>query len=183
MQNKTVENEHSRIAWTPEERAWKQSLKISDWEFSKIFPEAKKIWKEHIKVNKLALDFYLKHNRKVKNHIYGSSYNLKIKNLWIDIQDIFYDLNCKEHEDNIKKLERNLSYFDKKKPNSKTITDVDIAKAKAFLIEDLLEFDNSNSARCIFHNEKTASMHLYRDTNTVYCFGCNKKADSIDLAM
>lgn len=56
-----------------------------------------------------------------------------------------------------------------------------LLRAKDYPIDSLLEF-NMNKARCPFHNEKTPSLHYYRNTNTCYCFGgCGKAFDSIDI--
>lgn len=63
--------------------------------------------------------------------------------------------------------------------NSKKL--INIEKAKAFPITDLIEFNNSNMARCIFHTEKTPSLHYYPRTNSCYCFSCNTYADSIKV--
>ena len=37
--------------------------------------------------------------------------------------------------------------------------------------------------QCIFHNEKTASMKLYPESNSFYCFGCSKSGDVFDVVM
>jgi hypothetical protein len=34
---------------------------------------------------------------------------------------------------------------------------------------------------CIWHNEKTLSMTWYQQTNSVYCFGCSKWGDAVDV--
>lgn len=36
---------------------------------------------------------------------------------------------------------------------------------------------------CPFHEDKTASLKLYKDNNSYYCFGCNKGGDVIDFVM
>lgn len=41
--------------------------------------------------------------------------------------------------------------------------------------------DSSGLYKCIFHNDKTASMKVYDSTNKVYCFGCGRSADVIDV--
>lgn len=43
-----------------------------------------------------------------------------------------------------------------------------------------LEPDRNGWCRCPFHNEKTASFHLYRQR--FKCFGCGQSGDVIDLA-
>jgi DNA primase len=64
----------------------------------------------------------------------------------------------------------------------KKIIDPDIKdkvlRAKMKPIPELLDFVG-NVAKCIFHNERTGSLHYYKSTNTVFCFGCSKHADSI----
>lgn len=55
-----------------------------------------------------------------------------------------------------------------------------VTHAKNYPMTDLLEF-KQNKARCPYHNEKTPSFTYFPKTNTCYCFGCNKVADSIDL--
>lgn len=56
-----------------------------------------------------------------------------------------------------------------------------LAQAKQYPITDLLKFDKSGNTKCIFHNEKSASLHYYKNTNTVYCFGCGKSGDAITV--
>jgi DNA primase len=57
----------------------------------------------------------------------------------------------------------------------------EITRAKSFPIPEMLTFNSSGNARCVFHAEKTASMHYYAEDNHVYCFGCGKIGDSIDV--
>jgi DNA primase len=59
-----------------------------------------------------------------------------------------------------------------------------IARAKTFPISDLISFDKSGMTNCLWHKEKHGSLKLYRETNTVYCFGqCGKVHDVIDVYM
>ncbi len=57
----------------------------------------------------------------------------------------------------------------------------DIERAKQYPIENLIKFQNKK-AKCIWHNEKSPSLHLYPDNN-VFCFGCGKGGDAIDVKM
>ena len=41
--------------------------------------------------------------------------------------------------------------------------------------------DRNNMLKCPFHNEDTASMRIYPDTNTFHCFGCGKNGDTIEF--
>lgn len=45
-----------------------------------------------------------------------------------------------------------------------------------------LEINRSGFCRCPFHGEKTASMKIYKDTNSFYCFGCHTGGDVITMA-
>lgn len=65
---------------------------------------------------------------------------------------------------------------------------LDKDKAKAYPIEQIanshgLDTRRSDMVYCPFHEDKTASLKLYKNTNTFYCFGCNKGGDVIDLLM
>lgn len=60
--------------------------------------------------------------------------------------------------------------------------DDDITRAKHYPINELIKFDRNNKACCIWHKERTPSLHYYKDTNTVYCFGgCGRSGDAIDV--
>lgn len=59
------------------------------------------------------------------------------------------------------------------------ITD-DIARAKQYPIENLLDFKHKKT-KCLWHNDSNPSLTLFKDTNTCYCFACNKVADSIEV--
>ncbi len=63
------------------------------------------------------------------------------------------------------------------------ITGEDIARAKNVPITDYLEFNRAWFANCLWHNEKSPSLHYHEGTNRVFCFGCGKKGDSIDVYM
>ena len=65
-----------------------------------------------------------------------------------------------------------------------TVTSIDmrdkVTRAKEYPIDSLLHFAQGK-APCVFHNEKTGSMHYYRENNRVFCFGCGKAGDAIDV--
>jgi hypothetical protein len=56
----------------------------------------------------------------------------------------------------------------------------DIDKAKQYPIDQLIKF-RGGFAKCIWHEEKTASMKYYEKTNSVHCFSCGKSGDAIDV--
>jgi len=41
----------------------------------------------------------------------------------------------------------------------------------------------NNVTKCVFHDEKTASLRVYPGNNSYYCFGCGAGGDSIDFIM
>jgi hypothetical protein len=86
----------------------------------------------------------------------------------------FHDAYIKEWERRNKPpMAKNLKYEPK--------TKADIIKAKAFPIDNILEFEN-NKTKCLWHAEKTPSLTYYPESNTCWCFGCGKYADSIEVA-
>jgi len=61
-----------------------------------------------------------------------------------------------------------------------TFSSDNVSNAKMYPAINLMEFKN-DKARCPYHNEKTGSFTYFKKTNSCYCFGCGKVADSIDL--
>jgi DNA primase len=59
-----------------------------------------------------------------------------------------------------------------------SITPEMIERAKEYPFTELIKFNN-NQTLCPFHDDKDPSMHFYTDSNTVYCFSCNKSWDTI----
>ena len=60
----------------------------------------------------------------------------------------------------------------------------EIIRAKAYPIENIIEFNRAGFARCINHQEKTESLKWYPKQNKAHCFGaCCKSFDSIDAYM
>lgn len=41
--------------------------------------------------------------------------------------------------------------------------------------------DRNNMLKCPFHDEESASMRIYPDTNSFHCFGCGKSGDTIEF--
>ena len=61
-----------------------------------------------------------------------------------------------------------------------SITDADIQHAKEYPITQLIKVNRARKALCPFHNDRTPSLHVYKD-NHAYCFVCPKVADSIEI--
>lgn len=60
---------------------------------------------------------------------------------------------------------------------------LDVERARQVPIDSLIEFNRANFAKCLWHSERTPSMKYYPKDNRVYCFGCNKRGDVIDVMM
>ena len=41
----------------------------------------------------------------------------------------------------------------------------------------------NNVTKCVFHDEKTASLRIYPGNNSYYCYGCGSGGDSISFVM
>jgi len=58
----------------------------------------------------------------------------------------------------------------------------DLATAKAFPIDQLLDFSrNKLKTQCVWHEDRDPSLHYYRKNNTVWCFACGHGGDAIDV--
>lgn len=58
----------------------------------------------------------------------------------------------------------------------------DVSRAKEYPIGNLIKVGREGKTLCIWHAEKTPSLHWYKKTNSVYCFGgCGKSGDVIDV--
>jgi hypothetical protein len=90
-------------------------------------------------------------------------------------------------ESRMKQIERIDKYLRlteiRKEIHEGSITVGDISKAKNTPIPGIIDFNNAQFAKCLWHNEKSPSLHYIKNTNKVHCFGCGKTADAIDLYM
>lgn len=83
----------------------------------------------------------------------------------------FHDAYMREYERRMAPVYKPFTYRESDK----------LLRAKEFPIDQLLKF-KQNKICCLFHTEKTESLHYYPKTNTCYCFGsCGKRFDSIDI--
>jgi hypothetical protein len=58
---------------------------------------------------------------------------------------------------------------------------LDIAKAKAYPVDQLLNFSHAGTTTCLWHEDKHPSLHHNKKNNTVHCFACGMSWDSIDI--
>jgi hypothetical protein len=95
------------------------------------------------------------------------------------LTDAFDGKDVEDCEKRIKEINR---YIYKEIPNSNRISQQDIDRAKEYPFENLLDFKKCLTV-CPFHQEKTPSFRLYKNTNTAYCFGCGWSGDTIKYVM
>lgn len=96
--------------------------------------------------------------------------------------NIFYYKHLQKLERMIRKWKRILRTVELREAGQE-IRGLDIARAKQYPIENLLELNRAGFTKCPFHHEKTASLKVWVDENRWYCFGCNERGDVIDLYM
>lgn len=58
-----------------------------------------------------------------------------------------------------------------------------VARALEFPFDQLIQLNKAGFVKCIFHTEKTPSLHLIPRSNKVHCFGCGKTWDTIAFIM
>lgn len=96
---------------------------------------------------------------------------------------IVWGKDVDEDEKELKKLSFQYAYLsDDSKISKFGLTREEIELAKETPISNFLKLDYSGKTKCLFHADKTASMHVY-NTNRFYCFGCNKSGSVADVVM
>lgn len=83
---------------------------------------------------------------------------------------LFHDVMIEEHEKPVPQLNTRRAPID----------GTEIERARQYPIDVILHFQKDKRL-CIWHSESSPSLQLYKDTNTVYCFGCGKHGDAIDV--
>lgn len=77
--------------------------------------------------------------------------------------------------------DKRIRYFLPQKKGSGRITQEMVDSSKDFPVEQLLDFDNRNTTKCIWAEHSTARLSKPRDRNFVKCFACDRSADSIEI--
>ena len=97
-------------------------------------------------------------------------------NKWFWVDRIINPIDAK-----IRELEQLLKMSQIQEINSPD-AHLDLQKAKQYPFNNLVKVNHAGFTTCVFHNEKTASMKIYKD-NRFHCFGCGKDGDVIDFVM
>lgn len=169
------------------ERNWKDNLpNYSFNELMQIFPEAKSVAKkcieEEIVQFRKDLNIAEEIEKECENIIYRKS-SKENEEFWRGVAYTFFIKPYREgKEEKIKRNGFHLLSLNRKDVVQKGVSQSDIERARQYPIDNFIDFKHK-VAPCIWHNEKTGSLHYYKKTNTVYCFGCGKSADVIDVYM
>ena len=107
---------------------------------------------------------------------------VRLQNYWLEVLREFN----KTKRDNywVKIVQEHINNLHTYKPvaKHKRTGGEDVAVAKAHPIPDFVRFYR-NKAKCIWHADDSPSLTYYPANNTVYCFGCQKAGDAIDVYM
>lgn len=84
----------------------------------------------------------------------------------------------------ITKLQGEIIFLKKGNKTNKTgVTPEMVERAKAYPFESLIEVNRNHMALCPFHGDKRPSMKYYPENNTLFCFGCQWRGDTIAFVM
>jgi hypothetical protein len=167
------------------EEEWKENhlskVPTTIYELASTYPEAREYLekkvaqqdKEIVKLNELL--------KKIKaNPLYKKQENKQLRALLIFS-------TTRDRNRLVQQVEWNESIIDaikakgRKKVPKGALTESEILQAKSIPVTNFIQFGRDNKACCIWHNEKTGSMHYYKKTNKVHCFGCNQGGDVVDV--
>jgi hypothetical protein len=167
---------------------------VDKLELASIFPEAKLVLKKLCAEDRKRITTCNELKNKIKSDI---MFKVRPENL-----DIIVDLLMIQHtpikyhiikrgktfnqllsaEDRLKKNQTILNFIENKNNLGHIVNNqLDVDRAKAFPIPNLIKINRSGFGKCLWHDEKTASLKYYPKTNTVHCFGCNHSDDSIGV--
>lgn len=155
----TTPYEEEKRLWWPE---WIKDLpKIGDKKLVTKHYKTKKEINQDIKIVNDLLENWLHIKQSAPNEITAVYAELTLEDLF------------KEKE----KLQSKLKFIGVKFNNNNLET------AKQRPISDFVDFNSTGFTKCLWHDEYTPSLHMIKGSNRVYCFGCSKTADVVDVVM
>lgn len=180
------------------EKEWKKTQPhFSFRELMNIFPEAVKPARKGMKAK---IKFYKEQlNKLTQDH--EDHYNNVIAKADFRRQTLLKEMSDRSHDKMFDKLSKKirtykfqLSYLDELegKPNRNkvvgSINEADIERAKEVPIENfyngnLRKWGKRATGKCPFHNDTNASLTIYLDQNSFYCYGCQSGGSVIDFIM
>lgn len=149
---------------------------FTDYEALEIFKEAKGTIRKLKTQYQKELNDILHSQREIRNQVFKMTKKLSTI-------EFTQDLAVTLHTDTARQifLEERISYFNKILKRKVTQPTFSIDDIKQIPITNYIDFNRAGFSRCIWHNEKTASMKYDHRRNRVYCFGCNRHGDVIDV--
>lgn len=172
----------SYVIWLPKEckdlTEYFVKLKKTHNDFEKLILDAQKYvfpteWKEFID-NKKTLQVIEKQYKESINMYMRHAQELREKN----VSDKHLQKLIEIFLNKTAEVKRAIKYYQVKRSE---VDNTRLERAKQVPIPHFIQFDNAGTAKCIWHNEKTGSMHYYEKQNRVKCFGCNMLGDVIDV--
>jgi hypothetical protein len=168
------------------EQEWrKSSSRLNDKELLEIFPEAKEIIPEKISEwEEKRADFsdIAKEKLILIKHWISDGFSRWFWREWVKVNEGEELLKIDIH---IVRLKRFLLIAEGKIPKGR-LTEEEIQRALDVPIETLLNQPLRKAGKalvglCPLHNEKHPSFYIYQETNSCWCYGCNRGGDVINL--
>lgn len=167
-----------------QEKEWKESLpKYTPEQLLEIFPEAREIIPEKIAEWEEVKNDVEKVIVQKLTAIKNSGVNEVSKHFHREVVKLTDGKELMAADSHIARLKRMVYKPKKTKGN---VTQEDIEDAMKIPLDTLLDCKLRQSGKnlsglCPFHSERTPSFYIYTDTNSFYCFGCQKSGNSINL--
>ncbi len=176
-------NPHRKLEMIEQE--WKKSIRVSEHELSKIFPEAKSVVLEKLKEWEIIHE-NIKTVIEKKLRIINEKSAQGNQWFWKGLVSVIDGKKLIEAEKHIARLKRLKALYSNSSPPKNRISQSDIDRAVSIPIEEVLNIKLKRSGNklvgsCPFHNEKTPSFYVYLKSNSFYCFGCQKGGNIINL--
>ena len=149
---------------------------ISPTEALVVFPEAEKIVKRLKTEYRKELSTIYAQQKKIRDEVFYKIKNPSHLEFTQELAVILHTDTARQIE-----LEQAIEVFERMLNRVKLGNTNAIPKLKEIPITNYIDFNRAGFARCIWHNEITPSMKYYHRTNTIYCFGCHKSGDVIDV--
>ena len=175
----SVQNEQALVSFSISEPIFEYNMSSFTFpELLHIFPEAKSIAKRETKRHLAEAENIVKRYAEIKEE-YTQEWLTKEKPRYhraiLEGIDEGYAKGLEKLTKEVNKYKFRLLFID-----GKTKGTLNIERAKKVPITSLIEVRKDGKARCVWHSERTPSMHVYKN-NKAHCFGCGKRGDVVDV--